>query len=336
MKWSFVVLVAVLSMSMSASQRALRTFDEDLTPPGVRLLASDVDVRIAADRQEFEPASEGLTVSVFRTFRGEEVSVPGLERTYECRDGAELAIELPLRTSKFSVVNRGTVYAVNARAKCGKLRLSFDAASPGGQAVGIWHVAKLAEDRLREAVGLEFWRSSITINFPGSGDYYSYNRVNITRGDYWDVVGHELGHAIYDQAKIGTFGGGEHLIDQCYSEELAFSEGWASYFSAWLQVGLDDVDAKFEFMVPRRAPIRFENIPADVCKGSANEWRVTGFLWDLIDSHEDPESVNYSFAQAWTALAGKRVTGAGQARDRLRAAGFSDEKLNASWEQNFR
>lgn len=336
MKWFFPILIAVLSLSMSSRQNAVRTFDDDLSPPGVRLQAQDVDVELAADRTEFEPAAEGLSVSVFRVFRGEVVAVPGLDRVLDCKDGAELAVELPLKTTKFAVKNRGTVYTVNARAKCGALRLYFDAASAGGQAVGIWHVARVAETRLADAVGLDFWKSSITFNFPGDGDYYTYNSVSITRGDYWDVVGHELGHAIYDQGKIGSFGGGQHLIDACYNETLAFSEGWASYFSAWLLIGLDDADAKFEFMVPRRAPIRFENIPGDVCKGSTNEWRVTGFLWDLIDSHEDPEIANYSFAQTWNALTNKRVNGVTAAQEKLRAAGFDEERLRASWELNFR
>ena len=47
-------------------------------------------------------------------------------------------------------------------------------------------------------------------------------------------------------------------------------------------------------------PIEFENIPSDVCPGENNEWRVTGFLWDLIETHEDLEdSVKMPFKDFW-------------------------------------
>jgi hypothetical protein len=149
------------------------------------------------------------------------------------------------------------------------------------------------------------------------------------------VVAHELGHGIYDLAGIGVFGGGPHKIDECNSKALALSEGWASYFAGWVNVDLADPDARFEYMVPRRAPIQFENIPADVCKGESNEWRVIGFFWDLIDLHRDEEQIEESFAKTWNALAGKRVSNASEAARLIEKAGIPRDLVRLAWELNF-
>jgi hypothetical protein len=113
-------------------------------------------------------------------------------------------------------------------------------------------------------------------------------------------VTHELGHAVMDGAMTAHTSGGSHKIDECYSEGLAWSEGWASFFAAAVNLSPDDADAKFEFMVPRRAPIRVEIVPGDVCKGTASEWRVFAGLWDLYDRHEDGlDRVALGFGPIW-------------------------------------
>jgi len=97
--------------------------------------------------------------------------------------------------------------------------------------------------------------------------------------------------------------GGAHRIDECYSARLAFSEGWASFYSAFTQVASDDPDAKFEFMVARRAPLEIEHVPDDVCEGQTNEWRVYAALWDLYDSYEgDDDQFELPFIHQWNAM----------------------------------
>jgi hypothetical protein len=138
--------------------------------------------------------------------------------------------------------------------------------------------------------------------WPGGADYFSPGEwtLHLTDPLAWDVVLHELGHAVMNGAMVTHTSGGEHKIDECYSEGLAWSEGWASFFAAAVHLSPDDADAKFEFMVPRRAPIRVENVPADVCKGSASEWRVFAGLWDLYDRHEDGlDKVALGFGPIW-------------------------------------
>jgi hypothetical protein len=220
---------------------------------------------------------------------------------------------------------------------CGvRLELTFREESDGGQPLGIWRVASKAKARLAEAIGLQFWSNPIEFVWPADGDYYSFGTVHLTRGDHWDVVGHEMGHGIYDLGKLGAFGGGSHKIDECYSEALALSEGWASYFSAWVNVDLADSDAKFEFMVPRRAPLRFEAIPGDVCNGPTNEWRVTGFLWDLVDFSADNEASEEPFSRLWRALQGSRTSGARSASRLFESAGIPRSVLDLVWDLNFR
>jgi hypothetical protein len=56
-------------------------------------------------------------------------------------------------------------------------------------------------------------------------------------------------------------------------------------------------------MVPRRAPIRVENVPDDVCRGDANEWRVAAALWDVHDTHADGgDTAAVDFVTMWTAM----------------------------------
>jgi hypothetical protein len=147
------------------------------------------------------------------------------------------------------------------------------------------------------------WWPSIPIEWPASGDYFSWGTVCLTKAFQWDVVGHEFGHAIFHFGSDAQGAGGQHYIDRCYSPTLAWSEGWASYFSGVIQCARDDADARFEFMVPRRAPIRIENVPADVCAGQTNEWRVAAALWDVYDTHLDgDDAIAIDFPTMWAAM----------------------------------
>jgi hypothetical protein len=177
--------------------------------------------------------------------------------------------------------------------------------APGSEnaKLGVLHLTYLeAIDFLTREATIDWWKGPLTVVWPGGSDYFSPGEwtLHLTDPLAWDVVLHELGHAVMDGAMNATTGGGAHKIDECYSEGLAWGEGWASFFAAAVRLSPDDADAKFEFMVPRRAPIGVENVPADVCKGSASEWRVFAGLWDLYDRHEDGlDKVALGFGPIW-------------------------------------
>jgi hypothetical protein len=336
-----------------------RIDDGDLAGPAP-IRRQEVSSELVPDSIETATGTNPLALSVLRMDHGLPSVVSELTFTFSTSGGnirlatdAQGMIHLPAQTrcatGKIHAVaelinNQFEVqstydrhnYRISADLPCsGSAQMSFRQDSNAGQALGIWQIATRARAALNASIGLSFWNSRITFAWPADGDYYSAGTVHITHGDYWDVVGHEMGHAIYDQGGLGRFGGGAHKIDECYSNTLALSEGWASFFSGWVSVGLSDPDAKFEYMVPRRAPIRFETIPADVCKGESNEWRVTGFFWDLIDLHVDGENMNESFARLWNAMRNSHVSSTSQAMLVLKKAGIDENGLRAVWSLNF-
>lgn len=346
---AFFAATAATATAVNAAEP--RTDDSDLHGTAKPFAIRNVPIELTPDEIISEDSPGPVILRFLRADHGTLVPMRALPiavnretvRT-DANGGAVLPacsgdamITVTLTDSSFSVTDGSQAYRITARVPCDRgSRLLFKEDSDAGQALGIWQIAELAKSKLAESTGLAFWSRPITFVWPAEGDYYSWGSVHLTRGDHWDVVGHEMGHAIYDLADIGQFGGGQHRIDECYSTSLALSEGWASYFAGWVRLGLDDADARFEYMVPRRAPIRFETIPEDVCQGETNEWRVIGFFWDLIDLHADGESGAEAFARVWQALAGSNVGSANGARKRLEAAGFDPALVQLIWELNFR
>jgi hypothetical protein len=330
--------------------------DSDLSPSSMREY-SFAGNALKPDAVEEVGAVQGMRIQFVRLVKGSETPVSGLQLKVQTHlngsvqtlvSNEEGFIEDPackkpsfmtssiLEAPKFRMSTGGASYELALSLKCGVAqKVIFAEDSPAGQVLGIWQTVSLGQARLSESVGLDFWKRQIEFIWPGKGDYYSGDQVNLTAGHHWDVVSHEFGHAIYDQARIGVFGGGQHYIDQCYSEAMAVSEGWASFFAGWLNLELSDPDAKFEYMVPRRAPIRFETIPGDVCGKSTNEWRVIGFFWDLVDRHEDSETISESFMRLWRDLAGARVPSARRARELLLQKGWEPSRVDSVWKLNF-
>jgi hypothetical protein len=169
--------------------------------------------------------------------------------------------------------------------------------------LGILHLTYLeALSFLNTEASSSWWTKQLAINWPEQGDWFSPwdFSLHLSNPVAWDVVLHELGHAVMHGAMHAASAGGQHKIDECYSDALAWSEGWGTFFAAAVHLSRDDEDAKFEYLVPRRAPIRIENVPEDVCKSQASEWRVSAGLWDLYDRHPDGgDAVAFPFKTLW-------------------------------------
>ncbi len=197
--------------------------------------------------------------------------------------------------------------------------------------LGVLHLTYLkAADFLERETGLSWWTKTLTVRWPGTSDYFSpFNfSLELTNAAAWDVNLHELGHAVMHAGLRASGGAGQHKIDECYSEGLAWSEGWATFFAGAVWLSADDPDAKFEYLVPRRAPIRLENVPEDVCKGPTNEWRVASGLWDLYDRHADGlDGVSLPFSRIWQAFASGPTRSMGTAWDLLAKSLSAGERL---------
>lgn len=274
-------------------------------------------------------------------------NLQGVIEHSQCQRSGEFTLNFALESDRYSITTGGKSYFVQVKARCGKeATYIFNEDTPSGQAVGIWQILTLAERKLGENVSLSFWKFPVEVVFPGRGDYYSDNTINITQGHHWDVVAHELGHAIYDQARIGVFGGGEHYIDRCHSDSLAISEGWASFFAAWVNFSVDHADPAFPYMVQRRAPIAIEHVPHDVCWEPQSEWRAFSFLWDLIDTHLDqreelltPQTIHDAtqaqFAKLWSDTLLLRARSVPDLASRLISKGWNKKDMELTWLLNF-
>jgi len=257
--------------------------DSDLSTPIHEIIDSNDFFR--ADNIEVLDNDRGQTIIEIKITKNDitrDIVSPEFILGIDCQNnqGKRFSAIGELKNQWTKIENhKGEVYDLIFNGECGKKHiLSFDFDSFGGQAMSIFELVMRAKEKFSKIDRLDFWKEKLIVVYPSNGDFYNWRAVHVTKGHYWDVVGHELGHAIYDMANMGSFGGGYHRIDECYSTTLALSEGWASFFSAWLSLDLSDPDAKFEYMVPRRAPLQVEHIPADVCKGQKNEWRVYGFF----------------------------------------------------------
>ena len=331
MKWISLFLFLISINSFSS------THEEDLSSP---IFQEAVGTRLSPDSIEsFAIRARGVVITVVILKNGIEEEIKDLSfttsRRDSCESGETFTAVADLSLSKFKIQGSwNREYDLEVEGSCQeghKLVFNFD--SVGGEYFKVRNIASSISRKLKEIERDDLIRGKIKIKFPSDGDYYN-GTVNVTKGYQWDVVGHEIGHAIYSHARIGRSAGGGHRIDECYSSTLALSEGWASFFSAWVSVDLNDPQAKFEYMVPRRAPLEIEHVPSDVCIGPTNEWRVYSFLWDLIDLNRDNENVSISFKDLWDLSVGKNFSSIEGFKDEVLSKGFDPVLVNVVYSQN--
>ncbi|MBL7545403.1 MAG: hypothetical protein JNL11_16405 [Bdellovibrionaceae bacterium] len=324
------------------STRALE-FNEALLPDGMQNMGTHPGAQIQVIRL-VKNAPTAVTGLRFKTVMNTRLGARQVDLitdasgtiTLPSCSQSTLVLQSEFREPRYGISSRRKYYSLRVEVPCqAKTVLVFKEDSPAGQVVSIHQVIQRAIATLAQVSDFKFWDRPIRFIFPSDGDYYSNDQVNLTLGHQWDVVGHEMGHAIYDQARIGLFGGGSHKIDECYTNAMALSEGWASFFSGWIHIDLRDPDAKFEYLVPRRAPIRFEHVPSDVCGKSTNEWRVNSFFWDLIDLNADGEVSQIAAKRLWDDMLDARAGSVKAAAERLMSRGWDKSQVLQVWKLNF-
>lgn len=177
----------------------------------------------------------------------------------------------------------------------------------------------------------------IEVNYPASeSDGTSYSsrlkRINILAEDAydWDVVMHEYGHYVADMLKFKNDIGGSHSFDTILTDvlddkfdgiELAWNEGWATYFSLSCQkyFSLNELNVINEFLRNAIGDNTYddvvENIPiSDDVKfrrmGEANEHSIAGFLLCLADDDVETNIDNfaYGFKDIWDLIVINKIT----------------------------
>ncbi len=147
-----------------------------------------------------------------------------------------------------------------------------------------------------------WWKYKIIVFWPHKYTWFGYENGNIgiSEAKRWDVIGHEIGHAVaYTGIHSPMSALSNHKVSQCYSEQLAWAEGIATFLSGVVNLKRNEPDTRFQYLFPRY----LENVPDDVCPGQTNEWRVAAFMWDLYDlNNEGNDTVNLSFKKIWEPL----------------------------------
>ncbi len=153
--------------------------------------------------------------------------------------------------------------------------------------------------------------------------------VAIHQAGHRDIIIHEIGHVLMSRySRIPRGAGGRHRIDKRYNEQLAWSEGWATFFAACVLYEDRETEPTLHNF---GGGISIEDIPGRIPTGDRNEMRVAAALWDLYDVAQDgSDNIGIHFADIWEVLAesrGRPVSGFRRFVLLLVRHSFTDERI---------
>ena len=125
-----------------------------------------------------------------------------------------------------------------------------------------------------------------------------------TDSDEFDdsVILHEYAHMLAARFSRDDSPGGPHFLGDILDPRLAWSEGWANFFSSAVRGTSIYLDSKRPGAVGVRYDLE-DNIPPNDRQGYWSEASVQGLLWDLFDENSDNgDSVQFPFASIWNAF----------------------------------
>jgi hypothetical protein len=125
-----------------------------------------------------------------------------------------------------------------------------------------------------------------------------------TDSDEFDdsVILHEYAHMLAARFSRDDSPGGLHTIGDVLDPRLAWSEGWANFFSSAVRGTAIYIDSKGPGQPVTRYDIE-EDSPANDQPGLYSEASVHGLLWDLLDENQDnADTAQFPFASIWAAF----------------------------------
>jgi hypothetical protein len=117
------------------------------------------------------------------------------------------------------------------------------------------------------------------------------------------VILHEYAHMLAAKFSRDDSPGGPHGLGDQLDPRVAWSEGWADFFSSAVRNDPIWRDSNGPNGVNILRYDLEENVPLGDLPGYWSEASVDGILWDLYDDHaDDRDDVQYPFAKIWKAF----------------------------------
>lgn len=131
--------------------------------------------------------------------------------------------------------------------------------------------------------------------YPWSCSYASDGNIAIIAAHAAEfVIQHELAHSIHSFFWKGYAlkdSGGDHAANQCYTNGLGLSEGFANFVPHWVRFDRTATAPQMGYF-----DTNLESVPTSVCNGGTNETRVAALFWDMYDTVKDgPDQLRYDY-----------------------------------------
>jgi len=109
-----------------------------------------------------------------------------------------------------------------------------------------------------------------------------------------DILLHEYGHFLAAKYSYDKSAGGDHSWYGHYTAELAWSEGWAHFFSSACR----NSNLQRDYTVGSVSRL---NLETPGTSGSDNEGAVAAILWDIFDSNSDgADNLSLGISRTWS------------------------------------
>jgi hypothetical protein len=178
---------------------------------------------------------------------------------------------------------------------------------------------KMADPNLVPPPVKIFWSTKNTkrpgnpsLSFIGTSEFFTASNTAYILGDretdsdeYDDaVIVHEYAHMLAAKFSRDDSPGGSHSLGDMLDPRVAWSEGWANFFSSVVR---NDAIWRDSYGSNGTQVLRYDlednSSAGDPNPGYWSEASVDTMLWDLYDDHADPgDNVQFSFAQIWRAF----------------------------------